>query len=208
MDDTDGFWCTNITFRGACWDGAKFILVGTDYSFTAPANWLGTVFTSPDGITWTRRYGTTNRSDELQAVASDGVGAVAVGDNGMVLASADGISWSPVTVSGLTTGISMKGVAWSGTEYVIVGYASTNGTCKVLTSTDRTNWIDRSAGSGVASWQDLRKIAWLNGRFVSSGWYSKLRTSTDHAVSFTSTRSDTEENPAWPTGMESISRQG
>lgn len=185
---------TNITFRGATWDGAKFIIAGTDYNFTAPAGWQGTIYTSPDGTTWTRRYGSTNRGDELQAVASDGTGAVAVGNSGTVLSSADGLSWSPVTVSGAPG--SFDGIAWHD-GYVAVGGASgTSGTPKVFTSTDRVNWMDTTAGSGLDSWQDMNKVVWLNDRFVGSGWYSKVRVSTDGGATFTTTRSTSEQNPA------------
>lgn len=185
----------NIYFRGATWDGSKFIVVGQDYRWETINGWVGVIYTSPDGTTWTRRYLGDTVSTELQAVASDGTGAVAVGRSGTVLSSADGLSWSPVAVSGLDFNDKVEGVAWSGSTYVLTSYVSTNGTCKVFTSTDRTNWIDRSSGAGLASWQDLRKIAWLNDRFVASGWYSKLRASTDQGETFTTTRTDSERTP-------------
>lgn len=186
----------NLTFRDVAWDGAKFIAVGTDYNFTAPAGWQGTVYTSADGLTWTRRYGTTNRSDELYGVAgSSSAGVVAVGTSGAVLSSADGITWNSIAVPGVAP--NMRGAAWNGSVFVITGYSSGSGTGRVFTSTDRTNWMDVTSGTGIdASWQDLRKIAWLNNRFVSSGWYSKLRVSTDNAQTFSTTRSVSERNPA------------
>jgi hypothetical protein len=91
-------------------------------------------------------------------------------------------------------------LAWNGNLFVLTGYTGGNGGVKVFTSTDGTSWMDRSSGAGVASWQDLRKVAWLNDRWVSSGWYSSLRTSTDGAQTFTTTRSQTEENPAMAYG--------
>ncbi|MFZ4765926.1 MAG: PKD domain-containing protein, partial [Roseimicrobium sp.] len=192
-------WGGNITFHSATRDGSKFIIVGQDYNFTAPAGWQGVIYTSPNGTTWTRRYGGgTERANDLQAVASDGAGAVAVGSSGTVLTSADGLTWSPVTVSGIAPNLS--GAAWNGSVYTIVGYSGGNGTTSVFTSTNRSSWVNRSAGAGVASWQDLRKIAWLNDRFVSSGWYSKLRTSSDNGQTFTTTRTRTEENPAMAFG--------
>ena len=189
----------NITFRSAIWDGSKFIIAGSDYNFTAPAGGQGVIHTSTDGITWTRRYGTTGRSDELNAVASDGTGAVAVGTNGNVLTSANGTVWSSATIAGLATS-TLSGVAWHGGVYALVGYAGGNGSAKVFTSADRSNWFDDSAGAGVASWQDLRKIAWMNDRFVASGWYSSLRVSTDNAQTFATTRGVTEETPAMAYG--------
>ncbi|MEI8037651.1 MAG: cadherin-like beta sandwich domain-containing protein, partial [Verrucomicrobiota bacterium] len=189
-------YAVNISFQSATWDGSKFIIVGYDYNFTQPANWQGVIYTSADGITWTRRYGTTNRNDQLYSVASDGTGAVAVGNYGSVITSANGTTgWSAVTISGLST-TSLSGVAWNGSVYAMVGCVGSNGTAKVLTSTNRVNWLDKSAGVGVESWQDLRKIAWMNDRFVASGWYSLLRVSTDSAQTFSTTRSVIEQTPA------------
>ncbi|MDP3851872.1 MAG: PKD domain-containing protein [Luteolibacter sp.] len=189
----------NLTFRGAVWDGAKFIIVGTDYNLTAPAGWQGAIYTSPDGITWTRRYGSTNRNDDLQAVASDGTGAVAVGNSGTVLTSADGLTWSPVVIAGVAA--NLRGAAWNGSTYVIAGYAGNNGGATVFTSSNRSDWMDVTAGVGIdPGLQDLRKVAWLNDRFVSSGRYSKLRVSTDDAQTFTTTRTVNEHNPAMAYG--------
>lgn len=188
-------FASNITFYAITWDGAKFIAAGTDYNFTI-GGWVSLIYTSPDGITWTRRHLGSTANTELHSVASDGTGAVAVGNNGTVLQSADGLTWSPVTVSGLTSTI-LKGVAWHGGTFIATGYSTAgSGTPKVLSSSDRSNWIDITSGAGLDSWQDLRKIAWLNDRFVSSGWYSKLRVSTDGGATFSNVRSANEDTPA------------
>lgn len=187
-------FASNMYFHASAWDGSKFILVGEDYNFTVSA-WVGLVYTSPDGATWTQCYRGTTGSKQLYGVASSGSRAVAVGNNGAVLVSNDGISWSTGTVSGITTQ-TLDGIAWNGSVFALVGYAGSNGGAVVFTSTDGSSWIDRSTGAGVASWQDLRTIAWLNDRFVASGWYSSLRTSTDGAQTFTTTRAVREENPA------------
>ena len=187
---------TNITFRGAAWDGSKFIIVGSDYNFAFPDGWQGVIYTSTDGSTWTRRFGGgTQRNNDLEAVAAGGGGMVAVGNNGTVLQSTDGLTWSPVTVAALSS-TSIKGVAFGSGTFVLTGHSGGNGTPKVFTSSDRTNWMDVSSGSGLASWQDMRRIAWLNNRFVASGFYSKLRVSTNSGASFASNRSNNEEAPA------------
>jgi len=185
---------TNKYFYAVTWNGVKFIAAGMDYNF-ALSDWVGQICSSADGITWTQDYAAAAINTQLKGVASDGVGAVAVGNNGTVLASANSTSWSGVTVTGVSTS-TLSGVAWNGSVYALVGYAGGNGSAKVFTSTNRSNWIDGSAGTGLASWQDLRKIAWLNDRFVASGWYSSLRTSTDNGQSFSTTRSAIEETPA------------
>jgi hypothetical protein len=174
-------------------DGTQFVGAGTRYDFTAPAGYRGWVATSPDGVTWTQRYWT---GAWLNAIAHGGGVYVAAGDEGSVLRSTNGTSWSPVSISGVTTSITFEGLAWNGSVFLLTGYTDGNGGVKVFTSTDGLNWMDQAAGAGVASWQDLRKVAWLNDRFVGSGWYSKLRVSTDGGTSFTSTRSDSESTPA------------
>jgi len=192
-------FATNMYFRALTWDGGKFILVGEDYNFTVSA-WVGLVYTSTDGATWTQRFRGTVANSQLYGVASNGSGAVAVGNSGTVLGSANGTSWSSVAVSGMTSSQTLGGVAWNGSVYVFTGYTGGNGGLKVFSSSDGSSWIDRSAGTALASWQDLRGIAWLRDRFVSSGWYSGLRTSSNGGQSFTTTRSHREENPAMAYG--------
>ncbi|OYW69124.1 MAG: hypothetical protein B7Z21_01750, partial [Verrucomicrobiales bacterium 32-60-5] len=189
-------FASNIYFRAAAWDGSQFILVGEDYNFTISA-WVGVVYTSTDGATWTRRFLGTTASSQLYGVASNGSRAVAVGNNGTVLISNDSLIWGSGTASGITTQ-TLVGIAWNGSVFAFTGY--TSGSTVVFTSTDGSSWMDRSLGAGVATWQDLRKIAWLNDRFVSSGWYSSLRISTDNAQTFTTTRPVAEETPAMAYG--------
>jgi hypothetical protein len=183
-------WDGNMYLHGAIWDGAQFIAVGYDYV----SGWVGVIYTSPDGITWTRRYlGTADA--QLRAVASSGTTRVAVGVNGTVLRSTDGTNWSPVTISALGTP-SVEGVAFGNGTFVLTAFSGGSGTPRVFTSPDGLNWADYSSGAGLASWQDFRKIAWLHNRFVASGWYSKLRVSTNNAQTFSTTRTHTEELPA------------
>ncbi|MBC8127779.1 MAG: hypothetical protein H8M99_11625, partial [Gloeobacteraceae cyanobacterium ES-bin-144] len=119
---------------------------------------------------------------------------IAVGDSGTIRRSTDGgVNWTLVP-SGTTK--RFASVAFGGGKFVAVGHATTpsyNGETIVLTSSDGLTWMDNSAGAGVDSWQDLRKIAWTQDRFLASGFYSKLRHSTNLGISFTSTRTNDEE---------------
>jgi hypothetical protein len=121
---------------------------------------------------------------------------VAVGNSGTILESTNGTTWSPVTVAALAS-TNLKGASFGGGTWLISGHSTTgSGTGKVFTSTNRINWMDQTAGAGIdTSWQDIRKTAWLNNRFVGSGWYSRVRVSTDLGATFTSTRTDREETP-------------
>ena len=190
-------YAANITFYGAAWDGSQFVIVGRDYRWETINGWVSVIYTSTDGTSWTRRHLGSTANTDLQAVAAGTGGLVAVGNNGTILESSNGTTWNPVTVSGLGT-TSLKGCSYGGGTWLITGHASSgSGTGKAYTSTDRTNWMDQTSGSGMdASWQDIRKTAYLNNRFVGSGWYSKVRFSTDLGATFTTTRTDSEETPA------------
>ena len=196
---------SNAYFYGISWDGSKFVAVGTDYNFTI-SNWTGVIYTSADGTTWTRRYLGTTAGTELYGVAPNGSGgSVAVGHGGTILRTTDGISWSPVSVNTLTASHYLEGVAWNGSVYALVGYTffnsnNANGGLQLYTSPDGTTWTDRSAGAGLLSWQDFRKIHWLNDRFVASGFYSGIRVSTDNGQTFTTTRTHRENTPAMAYG--------
>lgn len=190
---------------GAIWDGSQFILAGMDYDFDlspAPA-FVGCVFTSPNANsgTWTRRIFT---GSPLRGIAYGGGVHVAVGDNGTIRRSINGgSSWSPVT-SGTTN--RLNSVTYGGGRFVAVGYTYTdspptyNGNVTVITSTDGQTWTNTSSGAGLESWQDFRFVKWANDRFLATGFYGSLRTSTNLGVSFSTTRVQREETPAMAYG--------
>lgn len=184
----DYLWFSAIT-----WDGSRFIAVGGDYNYDAEV-WGSTIYTSPDGTSWTQKYIGTTDEVFLQAVAGNGQSIVAVGDAGTVLTSTNTTTWTKVSITGAPTTIS--GIAYGGGTYVITGYSGSNGSPKVFTSTDGLTWTDRSSGLSLLVGADVRKIAWLNDRFVASGWYSKLLTSINLGQTFTTTRSAYEDMPA------------
>jgi hypothetical protein len=90
------------------WSGTQFAAVGA----------LGTILTSPDGITWTTRISGTN--SPLIGITWSGTQFAAVGVNGTILTSPDGITWI-IRASG--TNSSLFGIAWSGTQFAAVGAA-------------------------------------------------------------------------------------
>jgi hypothetical protein len=182
---------------GAVWDGTQFLLAGMDYDFSlAVPAFVGCVFTSPtaNAGTWTRRIfaGSPLNGIAHNGIVGGGSICVAVGKNGTIRRSTDGITW-PLVTSGTTN--NLASVAYGGGKFVAVGYAGGNGSCSVLISTDGNTWTDTSTGAGVASWQDLRHIAWANDRFLASGWFSKLRHSTDLGVSFNTNRTLDDKMP-------------
>ena len=191
-------WGGNLYFDGAAWDGARFHCVGVDYDWDIPG-WVGVIYSSPDGITWTRRFKSTAGDTGLHAVASFGSTNVAVGNNGTVLRTTDGTNWTAVGVPGLGAP-TVSGVAYGGGKFVLVAFTGGNGTPQSFASPNGLSWLDYSSGTGLDSWRDLRKVAWLNDRFAASGWFSKLRVSTDGGQTFSTTRSHVEELPAMAFG--------
>jgi hypothetical protein len=184
----------NLYLDGPAWDGARFHIVGVDYDWDVPA-WVGVIYSSPDGLTWARSYKSTTSDSGLHAVAASGSASVAVGNNGTVLRTTNGTNWSPVSVPGLGTP-TVSGVACGGGTFVLVAYTGGNGTPRAFASDNGLSWRDYSGGTGLDSWRDLRQVAWLNDRFVASGFYSKLRVSTDGGQTFATTRAHTEQLPA------------
>ena len=186
-------WGGNIYLRSVTWDGTRFIVAGKDYDNA----WVSVLYTSSNGSTWTRRYKSTTPDTWLQSVASSGPVGVAVGINGQVLRSTDGTTWAPVAVGALGSA-NATGIAWGGGRFaLVVGVANA---AKVFTSPDGLTWTDRSPGTNLGGWQYFDKIAWLQDRFVASGWYSRLCVSTDWGQTFTSGRLGNESLPAMAAG--------
>jgi hypothetical protein len=82
---------------------------------------------------------------------------VAVGQNGVILASSNGAAWS---ISASNVVPSLRGVAYGSNVFVAVG-----ATGSVVTSTDAVDWTAQSSGTS----NDLHAVRWLNGRFLAVG---------------------------------------
>ncbi|MEI6713689.1 MAG: PKD domain-containing protein [Verrucomicrobiota bacterium] len=183
----------NLKLSAVTWDGLRFVAVGQDWN---GSGWVGVVYTSENGVVWTRVYTATSTGTSLVAVASGGGVILAGGDGGTLLRSPDGVNWTAVALVPSTS--SVGGIAYGGGVFSLTTHLHDfgNGGGALYTSADGVSWTDRSAGMGIESGQDLRFIAFLNDRFVASGWFSKIRTSTDNAQSFTTTRIVSEEAAA------------
>ena len=193
----------NITFAGAVWDGLRFVLVGWDYDSVLKF-WVGVVYTSADGVAWKRVHKSTGKDTFLRSVACAGGTLVAGGDGGQLLRSTDAASWRPASLS-LPNTLSVTGLAAGEGVFVAVAHTlisggAASGDGRVYTSTDGATWVDRTSGAGLASWQDFNSVAYLNNRFVASGWFSKLCVSTNRGASFQTNRLVTENTPALAAG--------
>lgn len=186
----------NLSLWSVAWSGTLYVAVGAA-PYPPPSIFYGTgIFTSPDGVNWTRRA--IGESPVLQSVVWNGTRFVATG--GTIMTSEDGITWSVLPLypapekiiwtgdrfvgfnlniffssmdginwSSQTLSPSLKiyGVAWSGTHYVMVG-EEVWGT--MLTSSDGQNW-DQSFWIDGAATQIRGGIRWTGSRFIAAGTF-------------------------------------
>jgi hypothetical protein len=99
----------------------------------------------------------TERSFDLSAVAYGNGLFVAVGGNGRIQTSPDGVSWK-IQTSG--TAENLRGIAFGNGLFVAVGL---NGT--ILSSGDGITWIAQNSGIS----QSLSAVTYGNGLFVAVG---------------------------------------
>ena len=179
---------SNLNLYAVAYTGTHFIGVGDKYDFSVAA-WVGNIWTSADGVNWTSVLALTTGSTGFDGVASNGSTHVAVGDGGQLYYStdADASTWTSGTSN---SDQRLYDIAYGGGAFVAVGGYWNGSEVRVVTSGNGTIWTDYSSGAGVASWNNLTTIEYLNDAFVSSGWYSGVRTSTDLGQTFSTTLED------------------
>lgn len=181
----------NIRFNAVAHDETNFIAAGYDYDFDILA-WVGVVYTSPDGSTWTRRH---FAGEELRDISFENGVYVATGDTGTILRSTDGLVWNSVS-SGVTT--NLQGVNYGDGGFVIVGASSSSKGATILKSTDGLAWSDTSAGAGTS--QGFFHVEYMQDRFMASGFHTRLRYSTDGGSTMIDTQAGNLQTPAMAYG--------
>lgn len=171
----------NVYLEAITYDGYQFIAVGMDHD----SGWEQTTYTSPTGISWTERYDSDSGSASnvrLYDVAYGSGVYIAVGDNGTIVRSTDGLSWNPVA-SGTST--DLYGVSYGDSTFVIVGDEGGSTAHVVLTSTNGLSWADHSSGSSITDNQWMFEVEYVNDRFLAAGGFrSGIQYSTDQGQSF------------------------
>jgi hypothetical protein len=134
----------------------------------------GHLYSSSDGATWSAEKA-INGLPTMNAGVYGAGAYLAVGDNGYMIRSVDGLAnWGVgqvITVGG--AGVNLHGVAWNGTKFVAVG---DNGA--IATSSNGTAWSSPLKVSAISG--ALRGVAAAsNGTFVVVG-DNGIETSTDN----------------------------
>ena len=125
----------------------------------------GTILTSPDGISWTKRPS----GFPTRWLVSVGYGAgvwTAVGEGGLVLTSPDAVVWTPrISV----TTARLNGITYGGGRWIAVAESG-----ELLTSTDSATWSKLSPST-----DRLRGLLYAYGQFVITGDNGLMRTTID-----------------------------
>ena len=157
MASPDGYsWAsktsgTSYRLNGVTHGNSVFVAVGYDI-----AQHCGLLLTSPDGVLWSSRLSGITNMLHPALHANDIFGGlfVAVGDNGLILASQDGIQWSIVNAD---PRYSLEG------SFTVAGFLSPAGADAILTSQDGIRWTRTSTAAGG------NLLAFGNGVFVTLG---------------------------------------
>jgi hypothetical protein len=151
------------SLTGVTWesDNSQFLIVGA-----------GRTVLTGDGTTWNKEnLDNLPITTDLEDVAwlGTGSGYIAVGKNGIIITSPDGINWTLQTANLTVAGTTLKGVASDGSIIVAVG---TNGT--ILTSPDGVTWSEDINGNN-----SLNDITWDGNQFGVVGSNDTILTSDD-----------------------------
>ena len=168
------------------WIDGRFVAVGASGRIFVSEDFAGSSWTESNptrvgetlqGVTWN-----VTTPDEAEAEGIDAL--VAVGNNGTILTSSDGVNWTNRTPASKTTN-ALQDVSWSRNQYVAVG---TSGT--VVTSPDGRLWSLEVSGTdasffGLTFWPQRQLYA-------AAGSSGTIFTSPDAVTRWTSLHSGTD----------------
>ncbi len=144
--------------NGVHWAAGLFVVVGDN----------GAIFTSPDGLAWTRAPAPTTQ--HLRAVAHNGTRWVAVGAGGVAVTSLDGLSWQAGSTGSTAT---FNGIVHDGAHFIATGSGGA-----IRRSADGSTWT--AVTSGVTT--TLYAVAHGGRRYVVGTTNRNLLVSTDGVV--------------------------
>lgn len=168
---------TSIISADITYGDGIFVAMGYEGTAEGTGKFKYSIFTSPDGITWS--HTTFEDVNYLRAIAySNGI-YVAVGENGTILTSVDRITWTQRN-SGSTA--ALVTLTYGNGMFVAVGNAGA-----VLLSKDGIDW--KKGDSGTSAF--LSGISYGNGIYVIVGANGTILTSSD-AIHWTNRIADVQ----------------
>jgi len=162
---------------GVAFGAGVFVTVGAD---SAGGGATPLIRSSTDGSGWTARTlgGTPAAGDTLRAVTYGGGLFVAVGDNGHIQTSPDGVTWTKRMAASATD--DLAAVAYRSGHFVAVGGVGSTAVAEY--STDGITWSRVTFPASVA-W--MNAIAASDDAFVAFG--NKVAPDNNDAIAYTST---------------------
>ena len=153
-----------------CWSSDLNLFVATTYDGT-----MSTIITSRDTVSWTNVHSITRKLNHIRCLNSN---FIAVGEQGVLLTSYDGVTWNAPAVPSL---LNLNSLTYGNGTYVTCAL----GTGGILTSTDVGNWsvVVPTAADSATNVADLvlsNNIIYGCGQFVSAGKH--IYTSPDATV--------------------------
>jgi hypothetical protein len=170
------YYSTNLVNWNLVQTPSDQILTGIDYAngMYVATGLRTTLLSSPDGITWTKRYEHPQSSQWPlrfhEPIFANGE-FVAVGTNGLVYSSADGVSWNPEAL--IPANFDANGVEYAEGLYVAIGDGGAGQ--NVRTSPDLVTWTEQNPQTG----NELEDVTYGNGVFVATGWNNTIVSSPD-----------------------------
>ena len=143
------------------------IFVAMGYAMGVNGEIHGEVLTSTDGISWTLREGWVFTDYIFYDITYAENIFVAVGSEGVVITSPDGINWA----ERISPAWGLSGVTHGNNIFVAVGTLST-----IITSPDGKHWTKRDSGVPIppGKFVTFEKVAYGNNTFVLVGSISDL----------------------------------
>ncbi|MFD1175045.1 cadherin-like beta sandwich domain-containing protein [Paenibacillus puldeungensis] len=179
ITSTDGItWTKKYLNNGYLFDvifaNNRWIAVGENS--VLPAG--GLVITSEDGENWSEQRSVSD--NQLDGIAYNGSLFVVVGENGTLLTSPDGVSWTDRSASSGFGNASMYRVAYGNGMFVAVGDKGA-----IYTSPDGMVWTSKVSGTA----DFLYGVDYGNGKFVAVGGKALL-TSSDNGATWKAVSTD------------------
>jgi len=148
------------------WGGGQFVAGGSSIGFLGDFG-PAPIFTSPDGVVWTRSVLGNYPGQVIQGLSWNGSVYVVAGafpqsnDQRLLATSTNGVDWTYDIPPPVGTNGGLMSVTWIGHHFVTVGNFGT-----VLTSTDGSTWVSDFTGTTAG----FTSVAFANGNCVAVGF--------------------------------------